>query len=91
MTFACDLDDDVLEECIEGSSSIDLLREIIEKTMTKDGTVNVKSFGEWFAYGLEGFIDADPDTYEWEASWNINRQWGESIAENINEVVKEEQ
>lgn len=87
-----DLSDDELEECFDGSSSVDLVREIFTKAnvITEDGYVDVDNFAQWFAYGIEGFIDADEDTDEWQEAWDNNYEWGQGIAENINYALDAE-
>lgn len=82
------LSDEELEECIEGSSNITMIRDIIERTQ-KETLLDVESFSEWFAYGVEGYIEAEEGTEEWEECNENNREWGECIAENINEMVVE--
>lgn len=85
------ISDDELEDCFEGSTSIDLVREILVKpgVVIGSGIVDEESFAEWFAYGIEGFIDADEDTEEWQEAWDINFDWGMSIASNINDLLEE--
>lgn len=87
-----ELDDEELEDCFDGSSNVDMVREILEKqgVVGKDGFVDIDQFAEWFAYGVEGYIDADEETDEWQEAWDNNYAWGESIAENINEYLEEE-
>jgi len=87
-----ELDDEELEDCFDGSSNVDMVREILEKdnVVNEDGYVDVDLFAEWFAYAIEGFIDADEDTDDWQDAWNNNYIWGQGIAENINEYLDEE-
>ena len=80
------LTDEEIEDCIDGSSNIQLLRSIIELTQ-QETLVDVGSFGDVFAYEIRGFIDADPETEEWDRANDINREWGETIAENINDLI----
>ena len=83
--------DDELEDCFEGSTSIDLVREILIKpgVVIESGIVDEESFAEWFAYGIEGFIDAEENTDEWTEAWDNNFDWGMSIASNINDLLEE--
>ena len=83
--------DDELEDCFEGSSNIDMVREILAKpgVVVGPGIVDDESFAEWFAYALEGFIDAEEDTDEWREAWDINFDWGLTIASNINDLLEE--
>ena len=81
-----DLSQEELEDCFDGSSSVEMVREIFEKhgVINDDGYVDIENFAEWFAYGVEGFIDAEEGSEEYEEAWNNNYDWGMSIAENIN-------
>lgn len=83
--------DDELEDCFEGSSNIDMVREILAKpgVVNDNGTVDDESFAEWFAYAIEGFIDADENTEDWKEAWDINFDWGLTIASNINDLLEE--
>ena len=85
-----DLTDEEIEECIDGSSNVDMIREIMtmEDVYDEDSThINEENFATRFAYAIEGFIDADEDTPEWQEAWNNNYDWALSIAENINDVL----
>lgn len=84
-----ELTNDELEDCFDGSTSVAMVREILEKpgVVTLEGYVDLERFAEWFSYGIEGFIDADEGTAEYDEAWNNNYFWGESIAENINEYL----
>ncbi len=86
-----ELDDEELEDCFDGSSNVDMVREILEKpNVVVDGYIDEEQFAQWFAYGVEGYIDADEDTPEWREAWDNNYEWGQSIAENINNYLDEE-
>lgn len=87
-----ELDDEELEDCFDGSSNVDMVREILEKpnVVNEEGYVNEEKFADWFASGIEGYIDADEDTDEWQEAWDNNYEWGYSIAENINNYLDEE-
>lgn len=84
-----ELEDWEIEECFDGSSNVDMVREIFEKdgVLEDDGTIIVEQFAQWFAYAIEGFIDADEETEEWDEAWNNNFEWGKSIAENLNDYL----
>jgi hypothetical protein len=81
--------DDEIEECFEGSSNVDLVREIAGKCITENGTIAEMAFGQMFAHAIEGFIGVEyedaPD--EWEEAWDINEDWGISIARNLNDLI----
>lgn len=87
------LTDEELEECFDGSSSVEMVREILAKPGVIDEDselIDCESFAQWFAYGIEGYIDADEDTPEWQEAWDNNFNWGFDIADNINDYVQEE-
>lgn len=83
--------DDELEYCFEGSSNVDMVREILTKpgVVVEDNVVDIEQFAEWFAYAIEGFIDAEEGTDDWDEAWDVNFDWGMSIAENINDLLEE--
>ena len=83
-----DFSDEELESCVDGNTSVPLMREILEKHgVVVDGHVQVEVFAQWFAYGIEGFIDADEETDEWEEANDNNYDWGWSIADAINDHI----
>ena len=81
--------DDEIEECFEGSSNVDLVRDIAGKCMTENGTIAEMAFGQMFARAIEGYIgvDYEEDPDEWEEAWDINEDWGISIASNLNDMI----
>ena len=85
--------DDELEDCYDGTTNNDMVRELVVECLDDDGLINVEDFGHCFARSIEGFIAADeneePD--EWEEAWGNNCAWGESIAENINDALSIEE
>jgi len=86
-----DLTDEEIEECTEGSSNIDMIREIMtmEDVYDQEDSTHLheENFATRFAYAIEGFIDADVDTEEWKEAWNNNYEWALCIAENINDLL----
>jgi hypothetical protein len=83
------LTEEELEACVDGNTSMALLKEILEKPFcVVDNVIDEEQFAQWFAYALEGFIDADEDTAEWHEANQGNYNWGYEIAENINEYVQ---
>ena len=81
----CDLSDEILEECFDGSTSKDLVKEIINKmnVLNKDNTIDEVAFGRSFMYALQGLTNGDDEADE------NNFDWGVGIAENINEATKQ--
>ena len=84
-----ELTDDELHDCFDGTTSPELVREILEKAgvVTPQGTIDTDQFAQWFAHGLQDLIDAEPASEEWQQGWRVNFEWGESIAENINDYI----
>jgi hypothetical protein len=84
------LSDNELHDCFDGTTSPELVREIIEKpgVITDTGAVDANQFAQWFAHSLQDLIDADPTTEEWQEGWRVNFEWGENIANNINDYIK---
>lgn len=87
------ISDEELEDCFDGSTDIEMVREIVSKCLDKDGFVNIEEFGHYFARAIEGFIDADEteDPDAWEEAWENNYEWGQTIAENINDSLSIEE
>jgi hypothetical protein len=88
-----ELDDDELEDCFDGSSDVDMVREILQKSNVVDAEsslIDCENFANWFAHGVEGFIDEDEESEEWQEAWDNNYEWGMSIANNINDYLEEE-
>lgn len=79
--------DDELEQCFEGSTNIDMVREIIDEVEHR-GLLDVERFAQLFADEIEPFIDAEPDTTEHDEAYNNNYDWGMMIAENINDFMR---
>lgn len=82
-----DLTDDQIENCFEGSSDVRMVRQLAELCLDENGYVDVEDFSQAFAEKIEVFIGADEGTDEWDDIWFENRNWGEIIAENINELL----
>jgi len=85
------ISDEELESCFEGSSNINLVRELLEKNIAPDGWVWDADFGHFFATAIQSFIDEDEDTPEWNKAWDINYEWGVRIAANVNELLSHPQ
>jgi len=82
------LSDEELEECIDGSSDLTLIRNIIETSQDKNAaTVDVLKFAAYFTDHVNDFIDAKPGTNDYDEASTVNWEWGRSIATNINEMV----
>jgi hypothetical protein len=84
------LSDEELHDCFDGTTSAELVREIFEKpsVIKANGTVDADHFAQWFAHSLQDLIDEDPPSEEWQQAWRVNFEWGENIANNINDYIK---
>ena len=54
-----------------------------------DGFIWDMDFGDAFATEIECFIGADPieEPDEWQRAWEVNCEWGERIADNVNDLL----
>lgn len=86
-----ELTDEEFEECIDGSTNIDMIRDILTKHRVVDelGYIDPEVFADWFALGIEGYISAEPDTEEWNDANENNWSWGYDIADNINSYISD--
>ena len=86
-----DLTNEELEDCVDGSSNIEMIRDILTRqgVVDEQGWVDPEIFADWFAKGIEGFIDAEQDSEEWVAAFDNNWNWGYDIADNINSVISD--
>ena len=91
MKSVYNLTDEELEDCVDGSTNIDMLRDILTKPNVVDeqGWIDPEIFADWFAHGIEGFIDAVPDTDEWQEAYDTNWTWGYDIGDNINSYISD--
>ena len=78
-----------LEDCINGTTDLDMVRDIFTKAgvVNIDGFLDEERFADWFAYNIENFITADEGTAEYDEAWDTNYNWGFTIAENINNYI----
>ena len=86
-----ELTDEELEDCVDGSTNISMLREIFTKpdVIDKDGWINPEFFADWFSVGLAGYITEDVDSPEWAETNDTNWNWGYDIADNINSYISD--
>lgn len=83
------LSDVEIENCINGSSDVSMIRDILTKSGVVDeqGWIDPEIFADWFASGIEGLIDATPETDEWQSAYDNNWNWGYDIGDNINSLI----
>ena len=91
MKDARTLTDEELEDCVDGSTNIDMLRDILTKhgVVDEQGWIDPEIFADWFAAGVEGYISAEPDTDEWQEAYDNNWNWGYDIGDNINSYISD--
>ena len=82
------LDDEEIESCIDGSSDIRMIREIIDLSQL-DNLLDIEDFADLFAYAIRGFIEfsAEEDEDAYDEAYMNNWEWGTAIAENINKLL----
>ena len=82
------LSDEEIESCIDGSSDIKMIREIISISQL-DNLIDVEDFADMFAYNIRGFISVslEEDEEAYDEAYMNNWNWGSSIAENINNLL----
>lgn len=81
------LTDEEIESCFDGSTDLELVKRLLKENSAPDGWIWSMDFGCEFAEAIEGFIGAEEGTDEWQESWDVNAEWGERIADNINELL----
>ena len=91
MKDARTLTDEELEDCVNGTTNIAMLREILTKhgVVDEQGWIDPEIFADWFAAGVEGYISAEPDTDEWQEAYDNNWNWGYDIGDNINSYISD--
>jgi len=80
------LSDEDIEECLDGTSDIKWIRELINLSQN-DNLIDEESFADIFAYELQKFVDAEEGTEEFQEASQNNWDWGHSIAQNINDTI----
>lgn len=85
------LTDEELENCVDGSTNIQMIRDILTKhgVVDLEGYIDPEIFADWFAQGIKGFIDAEVDSDEYTETFDNNWNWGYDIADNINEYISD--
>ena len=86
-----ELTNEEIEDCINGSSNVDMIRDIFTKhgVVDLEGYVDPEIFADWFAQGVEGYIDAEEGSDEWTEANDVNWNWGYDIADNINSYISD--
>lgn len=86
-----ELTNEEIEDCINGSSNVDMIRDIFTKhgVVDLEGYVDPEIFADWFAHGVEGYIDAEKGSDEWTEANDVNWNWGYDIADNINSYISD--
>jgi hypothetical protein len=87
-----DLSDAQIESCFDGSSNVDLVRNLFEDNYHPDlKIVDEEAFGAAFSEAIQSFIGVDEteEPEEWKEAYANNQEWGEIMAQNVNELLKE--
>ena len=84
------LSDDEIEQCIKGSSNINLIRNLIEISQDRNRAIlDEIKFAAHYTDEVNNNIKAKRGTAEWDDANTTNWEWGKSIAININGVLYE--
>ncbi|NBP04082.1 MAG: hypothetical protein EBU90_29110 [Proteobacteria bacterium] len=85
------LTDEELEDCVDGSTNITMLRQIFTRAdvVDSEGWINPEFFADWFSVGLAGYITEDVDSPEWAEANDTNWNWGYDIADKINSYISD--
>lgn len=81
--------DDELEVCVEGSTNLTMLRDLLEQCLM-DGLVHEDDFTDVFAMELEKHLDTNLPGPEYIEAYDVNWEWGMRIAENVNDLLRDE-
>jgi hypothetical protein len=81
--------DDELEVCVEGSTNLTMLRDLLEQCLM-DGLVHEDDFADVFAMELEKHLDTNLPGPEYIEAYDVNWEWGMRIAENVNDLLRDE-
>jgi len=86
-----ELTDKELEECVDGSTNLTMLKDILTRhgVVGNDGYLDPEIFANWFAQGIEAYIEAEADSDEWNEANDVNWTWGYDIADNINIYISD--
>ena len=78
------LSDQAIEDCFDGSTTIELVRRILDTSgvVSKENIIDVNEFAKMFDEALQNLGIVDDE----EAS-EANYDWGVIIAENLNEAT----
>lgn len=79
------LSDEELEQCIEGSTDLKVVRKFIDECQYQN-LVNPKKFENKFGDFLQSFI-CEEDDEDFSIADINNRIWAKQIAENINDLI----
>ena len=85
------LTDNEIEDCIDGSSNIEMIRDILTKpgVLTSKGLISSGAFADCFSEAISVYIDAEEDTDEYTEAFDNNWDWGYNIADNINYLLED--
>lgn len=85
------LTDEELESCFDGTTSVLLVREILQKhgVVDLEGFIDPEIFADWFAEAIKDFIGIEEDTPEWTEAFDNNWNWGYDIGDNINSLISD--
>lgn len=80
------LTEEELENCVDGSTDIALVRRILvmANVIGADNYVDPELFADQFAQALQTFISEELHSDAWNQAYDNNWLWGYDIGDNIN-------
>lgn len=86
-----ELTNEEIEDCIDGSSNVEMIRDILTKpgVVGSDGFVDPEAFADWFSQAISGYIDAEMNSDAWIEANDNNWTWAYDIADNINSFISD--
>ena len=81
---------DKLKNICDAPVVLKLVKEIINSkdAVDSDGSINVIVFAEYYAFALSKLVDNKETSDDYDDVYDTHRDWGYSIADALNRVLK---
>ena len=81
---------DKLKNICDAPVVLKLVKEIIKSkdAVDSDGSINVTVFAEYYAFALSKLVDNKETSDDYDDVYDTHRDWGYSIADALNRVLK---
>ena len=81
---------DKLKNICDAPVVLKLVKEIIKSkdAVDSDGSINVIAFAEYYAFALSKLVDNKETSDDYDDVYDTHRDWGYSIADALNRVLK---